>query len=60
MRKDLFPEFLWPVTKEGGKKKSTGLLPLDIPEPGWLTDQTRQTKVVAKVFFDIKDKGKMP
>eukprot|EP00957_Ditylum_brightwellii_P208436 15357426-Ditylum_brightwellii.AAC.1 len=57
-RKDLFPEFAWPVTKEGKKKKSTGLLPLDIPEPGWLAGPTHQTKVGAKVFFDIKDKGK--
>eukprot|EP00957_Ditylum_brightwellii_P022116 1668509-Ditylum_brightwellii.AAC.1 len=55
-RKDLFPEFAWHVTKEGGKKKITGLLPLDIPEPGWLTDPTHPTKIVAKVFFDIKDK----
>eukprot|EP00957_Ditylum_brightwellii_P094373 7186038-Ditylum_brightwellii.AAC.1 len=57
-RKDLFPEFAWPVTKEGKKKKSTSLLPLDIPEPGCLADPTHWTKVVAKVCFDIKDKGK--
>eukprot|EP00957_Ditylum_brightwellii_P120682 9205124-Ditylum_brightwellii.AAC.1 len=57
-RNNLCPEFVWPVMKEGKKKKSTGLTPLDIPKPEWLADPTHQTKVVAKVFFNIKAKRK--
>eukprot|EP00957_Ditylum_brightwellii_P011089 840520-Ditylum_brightwellii.AAC.1 len=44
MSKDVFLEFAWPITKERKKKKSTGLPPLDIPEPGWLADPTHWTK----------------
>eukprot|EP00957_Ditylum_brightwellii_P113382 8645626-Ditylum_brightwellii.AAC.1 len=42
--KDLFPLWSWPCTAEGLKKTSTGMLPLHIPEPGWLADPTHRTK----------------
>eukprot|EP00957_Ditylum_brightwellii_P189641 14435639-Ditylum_brightwellii.AAC.1 len=34
------------------------MLPLHIPEPGWLADPTHQTKVVGKRFVDILKQGK--
>ena len=58
MRKDLFPAFVWPRTKENQKKKDTGQLDLEIPQPGWLADPTHRTKVVAKQFFELLHKGK--
>eukprot|EP00957_Ditylum_brightwellii_P030090 2277619-Ditylum_brightwellii.AAC.1 len=42
--KDLFPLWAWPCITEGQKKTSIGMLPLHIPEPGYLTDPTHQTK----------------
>eukprot|EP00957_Ditylum_brightwellii_P041051 3108948-Ditylum_brightwellii.AAC.1 len=58
MRKDLFPTFAWPRTKENQKKKETGQLDLEISQPGRLTDPTHRTKVVAKQFFALLHKGK--
>jgi len=58
-RPDLFPGYKWPRTSKGNQKnKDGGLLPLHIPEPGWLADPTHRTKVVAKRFFEIQKKGK--
>eukprot|EP00957_Ditylum_brightwellii_P046395 3521524-Ditylum_brightwellii.AAC.1 len=36
------------------KEQCGGLLPLHIPELGWLADLTHQTKVVAKQFFEMQ------
>ena len=57
-KKGLFPLWSWPCTTEGQKKTSTGMLPLHIPEPGWLADPTHRTKVVGKRFFDMLKRGK--
>eukprot|EP00957_Ditylum_brightwellii_P054781 4151405-Ditylum_brightwellii.AAC.1 len=58
MRKDLFPAFAWPRAKENQKKEDTGQLDIAIPQPGWLTDPTYRTKVIAKQFFELLHKGK--
>eukprot|EP00957_Ditylum_brightwellii_P038015 2875256-Ditylum_brightwellii.AAC.1 len=58
MRKDLFPTFVWPRTKENQKKKDTDQLDLEIPQPGWLADPTHKTKVIGKQFFELLYKGK--
>eukprot|EP00957_Ditylum_brightwellii_P193385 14725197-Ditylum_brightwellii.AAC.1 len=56
-KKIFYPQWSWFLTNDG-KKVSTALLPLYVPEPGWLVDPTHQIKVVGKRFFGILNHGK--
>eukprot|EP00957_Ditylum_brightwellii_P204466 15339398-Ditylum_brightwellii.AAC.1 len=51
------PHFTWALN-QGKQKQDNRLLPLHIPEPEWLADLTHRTDIVAKFFFDLKNKGK--
>eukprot|EP00957_Ditylum_brightwellii_P176065 13406638-Ditylum_brightwellii.AAC.1 len=46
--KGKFPDWSWPTTEKGEKKKSTSSLLLHVPETSWLADPTHHTQVMGK------------